>query len=475
MTAAAALALAVGVLAGLNREWIRSRWLDTGPRIDSLAVLPLENCLVTRSEDYFADGMTEVLSTDLARLSGLERVTARGSVMRYKGSSKPLDQIARELNVDALVMGSVQRSGRRVSITAQLLDPGSGDQLWTNRYERDLEDMLALRNEIVSAIVREIRAQLSPGEQTRLAASSRVNADAFEAYLKGRFHGSGRRARTYDQAERYFQFAIEKDPTYALAYTGMGSVWMMRGDAGFRPPSETLPVGREYMARALALDDGLADLHVLLGNSEGRRMGLGGGRTRIPAGDRRESESGGRPLLLCRSPAHGSEQARRLESRDAACVGAGPVERLQQKFLRMAPQLPAPLRRGNPRVPAVTPQRAEQGLELFRALGSGYLRTGRYEDALRAARNYFEAAGDGEFATVLGTGQDRTAYRTAMIRAGRDNSRRAAQTGMCRQSASPECSRMPATPSERCCGWSAGTRTASRRSRVWPSSGVGTT
>ena len=124
-------------------------------------MLPLENLSGEASEDYFADGMTEVLSTDLARLSGLSRVTARGSVLRYKGSNTPLDQIARELNVDALVMGSVQRSGRRVSITAQLLDPGSGDQLWTNRYERDLEDMLALRNEIVSAIVREIRAELS--------------------------------------------------------------------------------------------------------------------------------------------------------------------------------------------------------------------------------------------------------------------------------------------------------------------------
>jgi TolB-like protein len=217
------------------------------------------------SEAYFADGMTEVLSTDLARLSGLRRVTARGSVMRYRGSSTPLDQIARELRVDALVMGSVQRSGRRVSITAQLLDPATGDQLWTNRYERDLEDMLALRNEIVTAIVREIRAQLSAGEQTRLAASGRVNGEAFEAYLKGRFHWLRQTREDFDQAERYYQFALEKDPNYAMAYAGLSSVWMMRGDAGFRPPSETVPVARDYMAKALALDDGsLAELHVSL-------------------------------------------------------------------------------------------------------------------------------------------------------------------------------------------------------------------
>lgn len=266
VAAAAVMVLTAGVLAVLNREWLGSRFLDTGPRIDSLAVLPLENLSGEASEDYFADGMTEVLSTDLARLSGLARVTARGSVLRYKGSSTPLDQIARDLNVDALVMGSVQRSGRRVSITAQLLDPRSGDQLWTNRYERDLEDMLALRNEIVSAIVREIRAQLSAGEQTWLAATARVNGEAFEAYLKGRFHWLRQTREDYDQAERYFQFALEKDPMYALAHAGLGSVWMMRGDAGFRPPSETVPVAREYMARALALDDGLADLRVLLGN-----------------------------------------------------------------------------------------------------------------------------------------------------------------------------------------------------------------
>ncbi len=218
------------------------------------------------NQDYFADGMTEVLSTDLARLGGLKRVIARGSVIRYKGTSKPLQEIARELNVDALVTGSVLRSGDRVSITAQLLDPATGDQLWSNRYERNLQDVLVLRSEIVSAIVREIRMKLSPAEAARLASAGPVNTEAFEAYLKGRFHWLKQTREDYDLAERYFQSALDKDPAYALAYAGLGSVWMMRGDAGFQPPSDTFPKASAFMAKAVELDDSVADLHVALGN-----------------------------------------------------------------------------------------------------------------------------------------------------------------------------------------------------------------
>jgi len=417
VAAAAALALTAGVLAGLNREWIRSRWLATGPRIDSLAVLPLENLSGEASEDYFADGMTEVLSTDLARLSGLRRVTARGSVMRYKGSNTPLDQIARELNVDALVMGSVQRSGRRVSITAQLLDPGSGDQLWTNRYERDLEDMLALRNEIVSAIVREIRAQLSPGEQTRLATRGRVNADAFEAALKGRFHWLRQTREDFDQAERYYQFALEKDPTYALAYAGLGSVWMMRGDAGFRPPSETVPIAREYMERALALDDGLADLHVMLGGQRAVEWDWPGAereyRQAVAANPNlADAHFFYADLLLTvlNKPDDWNREIQRALELD-------PLNDFNRSYYGWHLNY---LRRYGEAIPIFEqllpsgPNKASNHLGLWGA----YFRTGRYEAALAAARNYFEAAGDGEFASALGTGRNRDAYRAAMIRTG---------------------------------------------------------
>src|SRR4051812_32615019 len=202
-------ALVVGAaLAGvLNLERVALRW-RTVPRVESLAVLPLVNLSGDPAQDYFADGITEVLSTDLARLGGLKRVTARGSVVRYKDTSKTFEEIARELHVDVLVTGSVLRSGDRISITAQLLDPASGAQLWTNRYERNLQDVLVLRNEIVSAIVREIRMKLSPTEETRLASARPVNPAAFEAYLQGRFHWLKQTPADFDIAERYYRLAL---------------------------------------------------------------------------------------------------------------------------------------------------------------------------------------------------------------------------------------------------------------------------
>ena len=417
-TAAAVLILAAVVLVGLNRAWIRARWLVAGPRIESLAVLPLENLSGDPSEAYFADGMTEVLSTDLARLSGLRRVTARGSVMRYKGSVKPLDQIARELKVDALITGSVQRSGRRVSITAQLLDPASGDQLWTNRYDRDLEDVLTLRNEIVSAIVREIRAELSEGEQTRLASKARVNGEAFEAYLKGRFHWLRQTREDYDQAERYFQFALEKDPTYALGYAGLASVWMMRSDAGFRPPSETIPISSGYMAKALALDADLAELHMLAGNNKAAIEWDWPGAERelqlaIAANPNLADARFFYADLLLTALKRPDDWDREMQR----ALDLDPLNDFNRSYYGWHLNY---LRRYDEAIPVFQqllpagPNKAANHLGLWGA----YFRTGRYEDALRSARDYFTAAGDGEFAASLGTGRDRADYRAAMIRTG---------------------------------------------------------
>jgi eukaryotic-like serine/threonine-protein kinase len=417
LASAAAVVVLAGVLAGVSRERIRTRWLGGAPRVDSLAVLPLENLSGDATQDYFADGMTEVLSTDLARLGGLKRVTARGSVIRYKGTTKPLGEIARELNVDALVTGSVQRSGNRVSITAQLLDPASGDQLWTDRYERDLQDVLVLRNEIVSAIVREIKAHLSPVEQRRLASDLRVNPDAFEAYLKGRFYWYRQTREDYDQAERYFQSAIDKDPGYALAYAGLGSVWMMRGDAGFRPPSETAPKARELMAKALALDDSLADIHVDLGNQKATMLDWPGAEREY----RRALELNPNladahffysDLLLTalnRQEDWNREMQRALE--------LDPLNDFNRSFYGW---------HLNYR------HRYDEAIAIFRSLlpggpnkASNYLglwgahfRKGQYAEALNAAHEYFVAAGDGEFAALLGTAKDRAEYRAAMVRAG---------------------------------------------------------
>src|SRR5688572_8269757 len=245
LTATLALVMLVALAAAFGLDAIRTRLSGGSSRIDALAVLPLENLSGDANQDYLADGLTEVLSTDLARLGGLQRVTARSSVVRFKGSRASLADIARELGVDALVTGAVQRSGDRISVTAQLLDPATGNQLWSNRYEHYLQDVLVLRNEIVSAIVREIRAQLSPIEQARLASARPMNPEAFEAYLKGRFEWFKQTRESFDLAERHFQNALERDPNYALAYAGLASVWFMRGDVGFGRPSETLPKDRK--------------------------------------------------------------------------------------------------------------------------------------------------------------------------------------------------------------------------------------
>jgi TolB-like protein/Tfp pilus assembly protein PilF len=386
------------------------------PRIDSLAVLPLENLSGDAAQEYFADGMTEVLSTDLARLSGLARVTARGSVVRYKGTDTPLADIARELDVDALVTGSVMRSGKRVSITAQLLDPATGDQLWTNRYDRDLEDVLTLRNEIVAAIVREIRAELLPAAQAAFASAGPVNAEAFEAALKGRFHWLRQTREDYDLAEQYYQLALEKDPGYAVAYAGLGSVWMMRGDAGFQPASETNPKANALMARALELDDTLAEVHVAVGNQKAVVWDWAGAEQAY------QRAVDLNPNLADAQFFHSALQIV-LGRRDVAdramerALSLDPLNEFIKSFYGWHLNF---LGRYDEAIPVFQgllptgPNRASNYLGLWGA----YHRKGMYEQALSSAREYFTAAGDGEFSGMLDSAPDAAAYRAAMRRAG---------------------------------------------------------
>jgi TolB-like protein len=406
-----------GVLAGLNLEDVRWRWWGTAPRVESLAVLPMVNLSGDSAQDYFADGMTEVLSTDLARLGGFRRVTARGSVMRYKGTNKPLNEIARELKVDALVTGSVLRSGDRVSITAQLLDPATGDQLWTNRYERSLQDVLVLRSEIVSAIVREIRMKLSAAEEARLASAGPVNTEAFEAYLKGRFYWLKQTAADYDLAERYFQLALEKDPGYALAYAGLGSVWMMRGDAGFQPPSETFPKATAFIARAFELDDSLADLHLTLANHiVAVEWDWAGAEREFKRAIELNPNLADAHffysdflLMLRRSEEWNREMQRALEldplndfNRSFYGWHLNYVGRYDEAIAIFKRLLPT------------GPNKATNHLGLWGA----YYRKGMYDQALTSAKDYFTSAGDGEFVGALGSGGDAAAYRAGMKRTG---------------------------------------------------------
>ncbi len=247
-----------------NWEW-RDRLLGKrgANRIESLAVLPLANLSGDPQQEYFADGMTEELTTNLAQISAL-RVISRTSVMQYKGTKKPLPEIARELNVDAVIEGSVLRAGNRVRITAQLVDARADRHLWSESYERDLGDVLALQSEVSRTIARQIQVTLTPQEQTRLTTARPVNPEAYDAYLKGRYYLSKRSVDDIQKAIAYFQQAVDKDPAYAPAYAGLADSYYLLPQYGGVSPKETHPKAKAAATKALELDGALAEAHISL-------------------------------------------------------------------------------------------------------------------------------------------------------------------------------------------------------------------
>jgi TolB-like protein/DNA-binding winged helix-turn-helix (wHTH) protein/Flp pilus assembly protein TadD len=230
--------------------------------IHSLAVLPLDNLSGDASQNYFADGMTDELITDLAQISAL-RVISRTSVMVYKGARKPLPQIARELNVDAVVEGTVLRSGDQVRITAQLIEASTDKHLWSQSYEGELRDTLALQNRVASAIADQIRINLTPQEQAALKNVKVVNPEAYESYLKGRYFWNKRTADGLKAALAYFNQAIEEDPKYARAYSGLADTYALMGDWQYAviPPKEAFPKAKVAALKALELDSTLGEAH----------------------------------------------------------------------------------------------------------------------------------------------------------------------------------------------------------------------
>jgi TolB-like protein/thioredoxin-like negative regulator of GroEL len=234
------------------------------PEIKSLAVLPLENLSGDPQQDYFADGMTEALINNLARIRAL-KVISRTSAMRYKGSQKSLPEIARELNVDAVLEGSVQRSGGRVRVTAQLIHAATDAHLWASEYERDLTDVLKLQSEVARAVVDEIRIQVTAEERARLASARRVNPQAHDAYLLGRYHFNKFNEQGWRQATEYFERATQIAPDYAAAYAGLSDAWLHLGifGAGLK---EVESAARAAALKAIRLDEQLAEPHISLGN-----------------------------------------------------------------------------------------------------------------------------------------------------------------------------------------------------------------
>ncbi len=242
--------------------WKLHSWNRPSPVIHSLAVLPLESLSSDASQDYFADGMTDELISDLGQISAL-RVISRTSVMAYKHARKPLPQIARELNVDAVVEGTVLRSGDQVRITAQLIEASSDKHLWSQSYEGELRDTLALQNQVARAIADQIRINLNPLEQAALKNVKVVNPEAYVSYLKGRYFWNKRTADGLKVALAYFNQAVEEDPNYPQAYSGLADTYALLGDWQYAvmTPKEAFPKAKAAAIKALELDNTLGEAH----------------------------------------------------------------------------------------------------------------------------------------------------------------------------------------------------------------------
>jgi TolB-like protein/Tfp pilus assembly protein PilF len=233
-------------------------------RIQSLAVLPLENLSQDPEQEYFADGVTDELITELAKIRAL-RVISRTSVQQFKRVRKPLREIARRLNVDAVVEGTILRWGNRVRITAQLIDVRREEHLWAESYERDLGDVLRLQAEVAQAISGQIHITLKAEEQCRLRPARRIDPAAHECYLRGRYFWNKRSEEDLCRAQKYFEQAIEKEPGYALAYSGLADTYFYRGYAfGRMAPKDAMPKARAAALKAMELDETLAESHVSL-------------------------------------------------------------------------------------------------------------------------------------------------------------------------------------------------------------------
>ncbi len=248
---ASSIAALLVVLIALNVGGWRARLLGRAPspRIESLAVLPLANLSGDASQEYFADGMTEELITQLAQVTAL-KVISRTSVMRYKGTKESSPQIARALGADALIEGSIRREGDRVRITVQLIEGRSDRHLWAEDYQREMRGILALQSSVARAIAAEVKAKLTPGERARLQQARSVDPDAYEAYLRGRYYLDKRTEEGFKKALEYFQNAVQKDPDSALPYAGLADTYNRRFSRLGNPSSRNSPASLASLSKS---------------------------------------------------------------------------------------------------------------------------------------------------------------------------------------------------------------------------------
>ena len=243
---------------------LRSRVAVSSAPIHSIAVLPLQNLSGDPAQDYFADGMTDALIIDLANIKSL-RVASRTSAMHYKGSHQPLPEIAKQLNVDAIVEGSVIRSGNRVRVNAQLVHAPSDRHLWAKIYDRKANEILSVQQDLAQSIVTEIQAKLTLEEENKLTSVTPVNGEAYEAYLKGRYYLGLRSLDGYKQGLHFMQEAIGLDPTYAGAYAGLADCYNLLGlGMGAISAREAARQAKTAAQHAIELDPNLAEAHAAL-------------------------------------------------------------------------------------------------------------------------------------------------------------------------------------------------------------------
>ena len=243
--------------------------------IRSIAVLPLDNVSKDPGQEYFADGMTEALISDLSRIKAL-RVISRTSAMKYKGAQRALPDIARELNVDAILEGSALLLGDRVRISVRLVSARSDETLWTDRYDRSLEDVLGLQSDVAATVAKEIAIQVTPGEASQWSKRAAVNPEAHVEYLKGRHNLGAGSPQAIELSLRHFGRALELDPAFAPAWAGVAECHNIRAGRGMAPPAEANAEARAAATKALELDESCAEAYAALGNLQGQLRDFAG-------------------------------------------------------------------------------------------------------------------------------------------------------------------------------------------------------
>ena len=266
-----------------------------------IAVLPFLNISPDPNDAYFADGLTEELIARLSTISGF-KVIARTSIMRFRGTTKSVGEIGKELKSGTVLEGSVRKAANRLRVTAQLIDATTEEHLWVQNYDRQLEDVFAIQTEVAQNVSDALETQLLREEREHIEKKPTGDIGAYTFYLKGRYYWNERSRAALEKAIKYFEEAIRRDPGFALAYAGLADSYIVLVDHGHLPPSEGYPKAKEAARKALELDETLAEAHTSLGNILSRRMGLARGGRGVRQGSKKQSQLRDRASLVLHPP-----------------------------------------------------------------------------------------------------------------------------------------------------------------------------